>query len=523
MGGKSKQMNDFEIHSFDRFACDGVGDRLIYLINYSEYYLMELCNVFPVLPRIAGGWDHIPHRQGTHIFRGHQIHIRNYGDVGEIPSGAILLILDSYPLDRFRWLQKKGYFLEKFSSCYYFAGREMDIDLEYRKKYSGMPLRNIIVFRSGEGASRRLPGEDFGDNARALFEYMLEKKYDSKYELVWFVHNPKIYEERYAGRSVRFLPYEAAATDDVRLRDAYYEVLCLAKFIFFTNSAVFCRNAREDQVRVQLWHGCGLKSVRNTHVGADEYKYEYMTVVGSLYADMHVEEFGLRREQLLVTGYPKDDLLYHPLENWQERLHIPLADKYIFWLPTWRTTELQGEWQGKVVNAATGLPIVSSVEMLKQLNDLLKMLNTVIILKLHPRQDRKSLRSVNCSQIMVLENETLADEDVQINEILGHADALISDYSSAAVDYALLDRPIAFSVDDETEYASGHGFLWDNIHQWLPGVELVRFSDMMAFVKDVAAGRDPSREKRRMLNEKFHDFNDDNNSVRVLDALGIDL
>lgn len=514
---------DHELRCLDEWIKDNADERPIYLINYSMYYLTELCDTFPVLKRIAGGWDDVTHRQGKHDFRGCKITIWGYDDSCSIPKEAVLLILDSYPQARFQWLQKKQHFLQQFSACYYFAGREMDLDLSYRKKYSNTPLKNVIVFRSGDGASRRLPGEDFGDNARALFEYMLAKNYDRKYELVWFVHDPEAYAGKYAGRRVRFLPYKAALTDDVKLRDAYYEALCLAKFIFFTNSAVFCRNAREDQVRVQLWHGCGLKSVRNTHVGTDEYKYEYMTVVSRLYADMHVEEFGLRREQLLVTGYPKDDLLYHPLEDWQERLQVPRADKYIFWLPTWRTTELQGEWQGKVLNAATGLPIVSSAEMLMKLNALLQKLNSVLIIKLHPRQDRNSLSAIECSQILVLENETLAGEDVQINEILGHADALISDYSSAAVDYALLDRPIAFTVDDKEEYAGSHGFLWDDIHQWLPGVELARFSDMVAFVQDVAAGRDFSREKRRRLNEQFHDFDDDNNSARVLAALGITL
>ncbi len=507
--------------SFNEWTKNSLDDVPIYIINYSEYYLEELCKTYPVLHNIIGGWDHLQHRQGEHIFNGRTIKIWNYGYLGEILPNAILIILDSYPFARFQWLQEQEKFLSMFSGCYYFAGREMEIDLSYREKYKDVPLRNMIVFRSGDGASRYLPGEDFSDNARALFDYMLDNHYDQKYELVWYVRTPELYQKAYKGRNVRFLPYAAAITEDCTLRDDYYETLCLAKFIFFTNSAVFCRNAREDQVRVQLWHGCGLKSVRNTHVSADAYKYEYMTVVSDLYARLHVEEFGLRRNQLLVTGYPKDDLLYHPLPDWQQRLDVPIGDKYIFWLPTWRTTQLKGEWQGILTNVDTGLPVLSTVEMLNQLNSMLRKCNTVMVIKLHPRQDRSRLGKLDYSHIVILENEILAAKDVQLSELLGHADALISDYSSVAVDYALLDRPIAFTVDDEKEYAQSHGFLWEDIHQWLPGSEIANFSDMMTFVKAVADGQDPDREKRRRLNKKFHDFDDDKNRERVLSALGI--
>lgn len=510
-----------ELISFVSYADADSSSSLIYIINYSEYYLAELCDNFPVLECIAGGWDDVPYRRGEHEFRGHQICILDYDELGEIPYGAILIILDSYPEARFQWLQEKGDFLDRFARVCFFGGMEMEMDLAYRDKYKDVPLKDMIIFRSGAGASRYIPGSDFGDNARALFEYMLAEGYDKKYELVWIVKNPELYQNRYVERNVRFLPYDAATTDDMALRDKYYETLCLAKYIFFTNSAVFCRNARKDQVRVQLWHGCGFKSLRHTRIGRDDYKYEYMTVISKLYAKLHEDDFGLKPEQLLVTGYPKDDQLYHPLPEWQNLLKIPKASKYIFWLPTWRTTKLCGEWQGKVANDATGLPVLESMEMLKQLNAFLMERDFILLVKLHPWQDRNMLGDVAMSNIVVLENDALAEADVQISEILGHADALISDYSSVAVDYTLLDRPIAFTMDDEKEYADSRGFLWEDIRAWLPGSEIASFDDFLAFVEEVASGKDVCQEKRRRLNAKFHDFVDDKNAARVIEALGI--
>lgn len=510
-----------EVCSYAKYANVDFSNDPIYIVNYSEYYITELCDNFPVLERIVGGWDDVSYRRGEHEFRGHRICISNYDDVGDIPQGAILLILDSYPEARFRWLQDRGGILDCFAKVFFFGGMEMEIDLAYRSVYKDVPLKDIILFRSGAGASNYVHGGDFDDNALALFEYMLSEGYDEKYELVWLVRNPKEYKEMYVGRRVKFLPYDGAVTDDVRLRDEYYEALCLSKYIFFTNSAVFCRNARKDQVRVQLWHGCGFKTFSNARIGRDEYKYEYMTVISNLYAKLHEKDFGLRPDQLLVTGYPRDDSLYHPLGGWQERFSIPHASKYIFWLPTWRTTKMGGQLQGEIINYATGLPVIKSQDMLSKLNEFLKKRGIILVLKLHPWQDRSMLGQVAMSNMVVLENEALAKEHVNINYILGHADALISDYSSVAVDYTLLDRPIAFTVDDEEEYGKDRGFLWEDIRAWLPGSEISSLEDFLGFVDDVAGDRDVCREKRHRLDKQFHAFADDRNSARVIAALGI--
>lgn len=83
------------------------------------------------------------------------------------------------------------------------------------------------------------------------------------------------------------------------------------KIFLFTQATDIATHRREGQIRVQLWHGQGIKSrALFTH---DEYRYEYMTVMSEKYGDMHAEIFGLRKDQILVTGNPKQDWLYHPL------------------------------------------------------------------------------------------------------------------------------------------------------------------------------------------------------------------
>ena len=123
--------------------------------------------------------------------------------------------------------------------------------------------------------------------------------------------------------------------------------------------------------------------------------------------------------------------------------------------------------------------------------------------------------------IILLDNEMLVDQDIQINQLLGLADGLISDYSSAAVDYMLLDRPIGFTLEDVEEYGESRGFVFDNIKDWLPGAELYSFRDLCLFVREVGRGIDSTGEKRQRLRKIMHDFDDDQSCRRITEALRI--
>lgn len=408
------------------------------------------------------------------------------------------------------------------ADIYFYANKETSYDLAYREKYIEEPLRDIIIFRSGPHASAYIKGTDFADNARAVFEYMLSVRLNQKYELVWLVKNPADYEHvAKANENVRFISFDWSVVDDEKKRDAYYEALCLAKYIFFTDAYGFCRNARQDQIRVQLWHGCGFKT--RVNFVRCEHRYEYMPVISSVYKDIHKRIYGLRDDQVLVTGYPKEDTIFHPRSNWKEVLGIKDASKYIFWLPTFRKTDVANlsDVDMYKLSGETGLPVVKTAEDLNRLDKYLQAHDMVLILKLHPFQDSSLIKISDCSNIIFLDNEKLIENDIQINEILEYADALISDYSSVAIDYLVLDRPIAFKIEDIEEYESARGFVFEPIRDWLPGMEILAFEDFMKFVIDISEDVDATKEKRQIIRKKLHSFCDDRSCERLVEMLGI--
>lgn len=486
-------------------------------------YLQELCDKYDVLEQIACIVDDNTRMQGECEFQGKKLKVYSGVYLEEIDwKATVLLITSDYYMEAYEKICDNSQLCGVLDTVYYFANQETEYEEYYRQKYLDTTLEDMIVFRSGPHASSYVKGMDFTDNARALFEYMLKNEYNKRYRLVWLVKDPQDFQQWERFENVEFLSFDWSVSDDVMERDRYYHALCLAKYLFFTDAYGFARNCRKDQIRVQLWHGCGYKT-RVNFVRCEK-RYEYTTVVSELYSKIHQDIYGLREDQMLVTGYAKEDWLFHPTQkDYRTQLQFPAADKYIFWLPTFRTAkESLSQLNEYRLDTATGFPIVETMEQLEKLNQLLKEKNVVLVIKLHPFQDKTTVCSKELSNVLMIDNDRLFELDIQINELLAEADALLSDYSSAAIDYLLLDRPMAFTLDDVTEYEESRGFVFDNIREWLPGKEIYTFRDLCDFVSDVAQERDVMAEKRRMLRNKMHKYHDDQNCRRIIEALGIE-
>lgn len=498
-----------------------LSDKKICIVEKSLSYLEELCDQCNLLPAMSFIVDANERNRGSFVFR---------GKVLEVYETTYLSRID---LDQVDILITSDYYWEIYTvilnilgdqaariDIFYFSNKETEYEEQYRSLYQNTDLQDIIIFRSGPHASSYIKGMDFADNARALFDYALQIGLNNQYELVWIVKNPTEFVQYNKIKNVSFLSFDWSASSDQVERDVYYRALCLAKYIFFTDAYGFARNCRSDQVRVQLWHGCGFKT--RVNFVRCENRYEYTTVISDLYADIHANIYGLQKGQILVTGYAKQDWLFHPHKDDLRRLNIPEADKYIFWLPTFRSTERKLEQLNEYnLKSDTGLSIVDSIEKMGCLNILLAEKNIILVVKLHPFQDRGMVHCEKYSNIYLLENEDLVAKDLPINRLLGQADALISDYSSAAVDFMLLDRPIAFMLEDVEKYEQSRGFVFDNIRDWLPGKEILSFEDICVFVEEIDKGYDTTICKRRMLRDKMHKYCDDNNCQRILEAFDI--
>ena len=125
------------------------------------------------------------------------------------------------------------------------------------------------------------------------------------------------------------------------------------------------------------------------------------------------------------------------------------------------------------------------------------------------------------SNIIFLTNPQLDELDIHFYSLLKDTDALITDYSSVFFDYLLIDKPLAFTVDDLESYGKNRGFVFDNPMDYMPGMKLYVVSDFYDFLSNCLNGVDEYSQQRLDVNEKVNYYKDGNNCKRIIDFVGI--
>ena len=89
-------------------------------------------------------------------------------------------------------------------------------------------------------------------------------------------------------------------------------------------------------------------------------------------------------------------------------------------------------------------------------------------------------------------------------EFINCSDALVSDYSSVAIDYLLLDRPLGFTLDDYEAYTESRGWVFDDPLEYMPGEHMYNMQDFENFILDIKNGKDNYKEQRASVRAKTH-------------------
>lgn len=109
--------------------------------------------------------------------------------------------------------------------------------------------------------------------------------------------------------------------------------------------------------------------------------------------------------------------------------------------------------------------------------------------------------------------------DSNVYDLMKLSDALITDYSSIAFDYMLLNRPIGYAIDDMEQYTIG--FSVPNPLDYMTGMKMKTSAELREFIASVAAGRDDYRAEREKLRDRIHTYQDGKNSKRLLKLLDL--
>jgi CDP-glycerol glycerophosphotransferase (TagB/SpsB family) len=233
--------------------------------------------------------------------------------------------------------------------------------------------------------------------------------------------------------------------------------------------------------------------------------FDMAIVPGNVFIETKSAFWGCDKQKILPIGYPRYDLLFQndpTAERFVKRMKGS-AQKLVIWMPTFRKRE-DRFYPEENIPYEFELPILRSENELTKLNACCKEKNLVLCLKRHPKQVNYACEQNQYSNICFISNADLVRENVDLYAMLQYTDALISDYSSIAIDYLLLNKPIAFALDDFKEYQSARGFVFEDPLQYMPGHKLYGFDDLCAFCDDVSNGIDRFAEAREKLMPEVH-------------------
>lgn len=347
----------------------------------------------------------------------------------------------------------------------------------------------VVVFYS-------LP--DYSDNAKALYQYMMANGYDKKYDIYFAAENPAQCELLH-GDEARFISFYGKKWG---LSLKGFATIMKARYLLYTHSGPFPltnRKGLKGQLQVNLWHGCGYKGAT---ISADFVPpYDLVLAPGDLHVMPMTGFWNVGPDHVIACGYPRYDWLLHPSEK-ARRLreeYLAGASKLVIWMPTFR---IDKKGQLNQTENIKQFPLIATNDQWRDLDTLCRNLGVKLLVKLHQLQTDYDIDFDSMSNIVLITNNDLDKNGVNLYEFLANTDALITDYSSVAIDYLVVDKPMSFALEDYDSYNEARGFVFDDPLQYMPGHHLYGKPDLEQFLRDVAAGNDPyiaHRERVRKL------------------------
>ena len=203
--------------------------------------------------------------------------------------------------------------------------------------------------------------------------------------------------------------------------------------------------------------------------------FDHAMVPGPVFVETKSRYWNCEKEKILALGYPRYDWMLHPSVSRGEALEKLFSHKdmkTVIWMPTFRKSEVLISAENEI-ELPFQLPALESEAELKALDVHLRECKIFLIIKKHPLQSGWSLDEGAYTNIRYVTEEMLQKSGIQLYELVGLMDGLISDYSSIAVDYMLLDRPLGYVLTDLESYRNTRGFVFENPEAYMPGEKIL--------------------------------------------------
>lgn len=353
--------------------------------------------------------------------------------------------------------------------------------------YRLAPHGRVWLFGSWGGIS-------YSDNARYLYEHVSDRH--PEIEAVWVTRDPGSAPQGarrkwvlYGSRQARTLERRAEA---VLYTYEYHDALL---------------RPPRDIVAVQLWHGMPLKKIALdvTSRPRTHGRHDLTIATSDEFARILSGAFGMTPERVVVTGLPRNDVLFRAAEEPSGR--TAGRQRTVLYMPTYRE----------------GFPLFKKIPAVADLlghpglQRTLKAHSARLVVKEHNGHRLWAVPSGMDERERIIPFEALWPR-MDIQRVLADAEVLITDYSSCYIDYLLCDRPALFYCHDLERYRTERGFYFD-YESVTPGPRTASADELVRHLDDALSGRDGHAADRARLRERFFKHPDGGSCERVFAAV----
>ncbi|QFS15878.1 hypothetical protein BHS03_09515 (plasmid) [Leuconostoc gasicomitatum] len=349
-----------------------------------------------------------------------------------------------------------------------------------------IPIKHNRIFFASDSR------EEMGGN----FEFLNRELIRQKFEDIHYIFN----ENQFVPKSMRtFLKFAwLAATSE---------------FIFIEENHNMFESIKlkKGTTLIQTWHAAGaFKTFGYSRLGmpggpkfdsrAHRY-YNNVSVSSKMMVPIYAEAFDMEPEQVEPLGIARTDLFYdNELQN--ERIQqikeeydfMDSGKKVILFAPTFRG--------GTRKSAHYPFEYLDFQKLYEALHD-----DYVFLIKVH-------FNTLNKVTIPVQYADFLYDVSGyrDVNDLMLVSDIMITDYSSVAFEFALLNRPMLFFAFDLADYVSSRGFYFD-YDSFVPG-KIVTNTNMLT---EAILKQDFDEYKISKFRDYFFTYQDGQASKRIVD------
>ena len=365
-----------------------------------------------------------------------------------------------------------------------------------------IPVNKKLVLFHGSSIS------NYNESTRYLYEHMLD---NSNLSVVWMTDSNIVYEYLLKlNRPVVFHRSLLGMFHYIRAGCVVGNGTSYPSLLGFTG---------RNSIKICLHHGMGPRSTNS----ADESRYKKSNQIVKLYSSFDYFnstskftniavarlQFLIPKSKRIIYGMPRCDHLFDHEKNNRLKIKKPFLNsldlkisknsKCILYSPTWRPGPNSTSFPLTLLNGFD----LSNFDTWLSENDIF------IYISVHPHvKDFEDFSGL--SNISYLKQSPLTD----INQVLPEIDLLITDYSSIATDFMILNRPVIYVMPDYEYYLNEFGLLED-IREKLPGYEAKTMIELKNMIIGSLSKPLQMEKERKNYLRKYYDLDNHSSSENI--------